>query len=193
MTEDKFPETIKVLYLLYGAVSKAAKEQETLSAWIESALIQATVDLGITWNQGMFYPSGARELDQSLIEEPLKWLKAFANVRTDYLKALEGYINKRLDEVIIHCYIAIEGITRETLGNDRTLDNNRENLLQKIGLSQEWKALLNNFITYANEFKRHASEKRHNINPAEVEGFFYMSGVLLRLITVASGSREASQ
>jgi hypothetical protein len=41
---------------------------------------------------------------------------------------------------------------------------------------------LNNFINYANEFKRHASEKRHAQNPVEVEGFLYMTGVIVRMI-----------
>ncbi len=134
----------------------------------------------------MFYPSGAQELDEALIEEPLKWLANFPNERADYLKALTGYTGKRLDEVIINCYLAVEGVARQILGNEKVLDKNREELLKKIGLSQEWKGLLSNFINYANEFKRHASEKRHDLNPVEVEGFLYMSGVILRMAILAT-------
>ena len=134
----------------------------------------------------MFYPNGARELDKGLIEEPLNWLTDFPNERADYLKALTAYTGKRLDEVIMNCYLAVEGIARQILGNKKVLDNNREELIKKIGLSQEWKALLSNFINYANEFKRHASEKRHDLNPVEVEGFLYMSGVMLRMAILAT-------
>jgi hypothetical protein len=77
------------------------KEQEILSGWIETALSHATIDLGITWNDGIVYPSGARALDKSLIEEPLKWLADFPNVRIDYRKAIESYINQMLVGVII--------------------------------------------------------------------------------------------
>jgi hypothetical protein len=189
LTEDEFMETIKVLSFLHKTLEKAPGEQETLSRYIEAALRNATIDLGVEWKGGMFYPSGARELDESLIEEPLGWLVDFPNERADYLKALTGYTSKRLDEVIINCYLAVEGIARQILGNSRTLDNNREDLIKKIGLSQEWKGLLSNFINYANEFKRHASEKRHDLNPVEVEGFLYMSGVILRMAILAtSGS-----
>jgi hypothetical protein len=82
--------------------------------------------------------------------------------------------------------VAVEGVARNILGNGKTLDNNREGLMEKLGLSQEWKALLSNFIRYANEFQRHASENRHNLNPIEVEGFLYMTGVLLRMMTLAA-------
>jgi hypothetical protein len=190
LTCGDFMETIKVLGFLHKALNKAPEEQQTLSRSIEVALSNATVDLGVTWNEGMFYPSGARELDERLVEEPFKWLADFPNEKADYLKAVTGYTSKRLDDVIINCYLAVEGVARNILGNSKTLDNNREGLMQKLALSQEWKALLNNFISYANEFQRHASENRHNLNPVEVEGFLYMTGVLLRMmILTARGVR----
>jgi len=182
LTRDEFKETIKVLGFLYRALNEAPRDQETLSGWIETALEQAILDLGITWRQGMFYRSGAKELDEKLIEEPFKWLDDFPNEKADYLKAAAGYSNKKLDDVIINCYLAVEGVARNILGNKKTLDNNREGLMQRLGLSREWKALLGNFITYANEFKRHASENRHNLNSVEVEGFLYLTGVLLRMM-----------
>lgn len=186
LTGDDYLETLRVLVLLYKALDKVPAEQKALSDWIEAAISHATVDLGVTWNEGMFYPSGARELDQGLVEEPLKWLVDFPNERADYLKAVTSYAGKQLDEVINNCYLAVEGIARVILANQKTLDNNREGLLRKLTLSQEWKALLSNFISYANEFKRHASENRHRLNPAEVEAFLYMSGVLLRVAIVTS-------
>lgn len=190
LTHDEFMETLKVLEFLYKALEKSPDSQKTLSRSIENALGYATVDLGVTWNAGMFYPSGAQELDVKLIEEPLKWLQDFPNEKADYLKSIKGYANKQLDVVIINCYIAVEGLARVILENQKTLDNNREGLMKTLGLSQEWKALLSNFITYANEFKRHASENRHNLNPVEVEGFLYMTGVLLRMATLATRDKR---
>lgn len=71
LTGDDYLETLRVLVLLYKALDKVPAEQKALSDWIEAAISHATVDLGVTWNEGMFYPSGARELDQGLVEEPL--------------------------------------------------------------------------------------------------------------------------
>lgn len=130
----------------------------------------------------MFYPSGANELDEKLVEEPLEWLADFPDEKPNYHRALVGYTNNRLDEVIGNCYLTIEGLARKFLSNAKTLDNNRDELIAKIGLSQEWKSLLKNFVNYANEFQRHASENRHSIKPAEAEAFLYMTGLLVRLI-----------
>jgi hypothetical protein len=189
LTLDDFRETLKVLSLLYSALNKAPAAQQTLSRSIEVALSNATVDLGVTWTDGMFYPSGARELDEPLVEETFKWLADFPNEKADYLKAVTSYASKQFGEVITRCYVAVEGVARNILGNSRTLDNNREALMEKLGLSQEWKALLSNFIRYANEFQRHASENRHNLNPIEVEGFLYMTGVLLRMMILAAKTK----
>jgi hypothetical protein len=175
-------ETLKVTALLYEALVKAPEEQHQLADWIETALENATMDIGVRWEDGMFYPSGAKELDERLIEEPLQWLEGFPDERADYLKALTGYAAKRFDDVIINCYLVVEGVARKVLNNSKTLDNNRKDLLRRIGLSQEWKALLSNFITYANEFKRHASSKQHDVNHIEIEGFLYMTGLLVRMI-----------
>jgi hypothetical protein len=189
LTGDEFMETLKVLGLLHTALAKNSGGQQTLSNLIHAALNQATVDLGVTWNDGMFYPSGARELDEPLVEETFKWLADFPNERADYVKAVAGYASKRFGEVITNCYLAVEGMARNILGNSKTLDNNREGLMEKLGLSQEWKALLSNFIRYANEFQRHASESRHNLNPIEVEGFLYMTGVLLRMMILTANTK----
>jgi hypothetical protein len=186
LTRDEYMETLKVLGFLHRTLNKNSGGQQTLSRSIETALSNATVDLGVTWNDGMFYPSGARELDEPLVEETFKWLADFPSEKADYHKAVTGYASKQLGEVITHCYVAVEGVARNILGNGKTLDNNREGLMEKLGLSQEWKALLSNFIRYANEFQRHASENRHNLNPIEVEGFLYMTGVLLRMMTLAA-------
>jgi hypothetical protein len=184
LTEDDFTETLKVSALLYQILEREPKKE--LDQSIETALSHAAIDIGVRWKDGMFYPAGAKELDERLIEEPLQWLINFPNERADYLKALTGYAAKRSDDVIMNCYLVIEGVARSVLANQKTLENNRENLLRTIGLSQEWKALLSNFITYANEFKRHASGKRYDVNPVEVEGFLYLTGLLVRLIAEAT-------
>lgn len=158
LTLDEFMETAKVLSFIHKALDKYPESQKTLSRSIENALGYATTDLQVTWNDGMFYPSGAKELDEKLIEQPFKWLGDFPDEKADYLKAVTGYTSKKLDEVIANCYIAVEGLARTILGNKKTLDNNREGLMERLALSQEWKALLSNFIRYANEFERHASE-----------------------------------
>ncbi len=84
-------------------------------------------------------------------------------------------------DVIKNCYLAIEGVTRKVLVNAKSLDKNKELLLQKIDLSTGWKSILANYIIYAHDF-RHASGQRHEIKKQEAEGYLYMTGLIIRLI-----------
>jgi len=182
ITSEDFSQTLRVLILLYQYFDDDSKRQEDISNWIEVALSNATVDLGVKWKKGMFYSSGAKSLDEKLVEDPFDWLENYPDEKQDFLKALENYTSKKYDAVVIDCYLAVEGLVRKVLKNRRTLENNRVELLKKIGLSQEWKAFLNKNLKYANEAKRHAADKRHTINPQEVEAFLYFTGLLVRLI-----------
>lgn len=179
LTNDDFQETLKITYLLYEISSE--RDKAIIDEEIRFALSHATMDLGIRWQDGIFYPSGAEELDKALVEEPLLWLKNFPAEKTDFLKAIEKYMSKEYGEVIMNCYLTVEGLSRQVLSNRKTLENNIVELLTKLNLSQDWKSILRSFINYANETKRHASDKRHAINPQEAEAFLYMTGLLVRL------------
>lgn len=139
-------------------------------------------DIGIRWKEGFFYQSGAEELDISLIEETLTWLTDYPDERKNYLTALEHYSrNQSSPDVITNCYSAIEGVTREVLGNKKTLDNNKDELLKKMDLSDGWNRILATYINYAHDY-RHASEQRHEIKQQEAEAYLYMTGLIIRLI-----------
>lgn len=183
LTYEDFEKTLLVLCILYSYLAGLPNNQQKwLSEQVQAILSQSTCDLGVAWKDGFFYPSGAKELDNALIDETLTWLNGFPNEKKDYQHALEYYLQgKSFGDVIKNCYSAIEGVARNVLGNDKTLDNNKDELLSKISLSDGWKAILANFIKYAHDF-RHASEQRHEITKQETEGYLYMTGLVIRLI-----------
>lgn len=180
LTNDEFFPTLKVLVLLHS-LGKEVVDRVEISKLIKAALSQATVDLGVRWKGGMFYPSGAKALDEKLVEDPFDWLEDYPDEKKNFLKAVTSYTENELGDVIINSYLVIEGLTRKILNNTKTLDNNREELLKKVSLSQEWKSLLSAYTRIAHE-KRHASEKRHAIKRPEAEAFLYLTGLLVRLL-----------
>lgn len=179
LTQNKFDQILMVLCFLYQHFQNDRK------SWLEEAiqdiLSRTTCDIGVRWKDGFFYPSGAKELDESLIEETLDWLDKYPNENQDYSNALNCFMKGNFADVIKNCYSAVEGISRKILGNNKTLDNNKEELLRTIGLSNGWNAILNNFINYAHDY-RHASEQRHESTKEETEAYLYMSGLIIRLI-----------
>jgi hypothetical protein len=186
LTQNDFTETLRVLCILYGIYKQHRYEMtgihKRIDECISSAIEYATCDLGVRWKDGLFYPSGAEELDKPLIEEPLVWLDKYPKERKDYKRAIECYLEgKHLGDVIKNCYLALEGVTRAILGNGKTLDNNKDALLAHIGLSDGWKSILGAYIKYAHDF-RHASEDRYTASKEEAEAFLYMTGLIVRLL-----------
>ena len=160
---------------------KKAGEFAYLNDGINDFLKKSETDLGIFWKDGKFYPSGSKLLDEKLVVDVLDWLNDFPDERNDFKKALKAHLEKRSNDAIGDCYNCIEGVVRKILKNTKVLDNNKEELVTKLGFSQDWKSLVVNFIKYANEYKRHASEVRHKANPDEVESFIYLTGLITRM------------
>lgn len=185
LTRDDFTETLRVLSILYSYVELGDSNEEGqkwLSQGVEFALSRCACDIGVRWKDGFFYPSGAEELDKPLIEETMTWLKEFPDEERNYRTALQCFITgEALTDVITNCYTAVEGVVRNVLGNNRTLDNNKDELLSKIDLSDGWKPILANYINYAHDY-RHASTERHEIEPREAGAYLYMTGLIIRLI-----------
>ena len=185
LTQDSFQKTLLVLCILYPYIKYGSDKQEGekwLSENIELALSRCSCDIGVRWKEGFFYPAGAEELDKPLIEDTLAWLKDCPNERRDYRTALQHYLEgKSFGDVIKNCYSAVEGVARNVLGNNKTLDNNRDELLAKVNLSGGWKSMLANYIKYAHDY-RHASEERHEITKQEAEAYLYMTGLIIRLV-----------
>lgn len=179
LTNDDFHNTLIVLCVLYEYFDE---EKGPLNLFIEDALSQAECNLDIRWKEGMFYPSGAEELDQSLVDESLKWLEKYPNERTDYQRALECFLAKNnFGDVIKNSYNAVEGLARNVLKNDKTLDNNKTAIIKNINLSDGWNKILATYIKYAHDY-RHASDQRHEISEHETEAYLYMTGLIIRLI-----------
>lgn len=182
ITNDDFDKTLLILCTLYLILGSSKEKQKWLSSNIQNSLSRSTCDLGVRWKDGFFYPSGAKELDETLVDETLGWLSKYPDEKKDYQKALEFYIRgTALTDVVRNCYTAVEGLARNVLGNSKTLDNNKAELLKKMVLSDGWKSILSSYINYAHEF-RHASESRHDIAKQEVEAYLYMTGLIIRLV-----------
>jgi hypothetical protein len=181
LTQDDFQKTCLVLCILYTAFKESSNERMWLSTVINAILSEATCDLGVRWHEDFFYLSGAKELDESLVEDVLTWLKDYSDERQDYTRALQCQEQGALSDVVQNCYKAVEGVARAILGNQKILDNNKDELLKKIGLSDGWRAILASFIKYAHDY-RHASDQRHDITKPEAEAYLYMTGLFIRLL-----------
>jgi hypothetical protein len=84
-------QAIEVLYQFIGDNDK----QKDLEERIEHLLDTSEVDLGIRWENGQFIKSGATLLDEQLVNDPLRWLRAsgYETVLTPFEKGLSHFLH----------------------------------------------------------------------------------------------------
>lgn len=158
---------------------------------INLILSESEIDLGIKWENGQFIRSGAKLLDQKLVNEPIRWLAkpGFEHVYNPFTKGLSHFLKaekdpKLLYDVITDMYEALEGLSKIVTGRqDKDLSSNAELFISKLKVSENYKKILKEYISYANEF-RHAlkkGQKRPKLSINEVESFVYLTGLFIRL------------
>jgi len=168
--------------------------QTAVGEELKAQLGKAEVDLGVKWENGLFYPSGAKLLDERLVNDSLGWLrdKKHRNVLDPFEKALRHLLEARkrpelAGDVVTDMYEALEALAGVLTGRaEKDLSANQELFIKAVKASDAYKKLLKDYIEYANLF-RHAEKEnkpRPKITLEEAESFVYLTGVFVRLATV---------
>jgi len=187
-TEKDFHKTLEAVEAVYETVSETQKSE--LSDLILKTLSDAEVDLGIRWEGGLFLPSGAKLLDDDLVDASLRWLSAveYTSVQQPFSKGLNHFAHaeKRpelLADTVTDMYEAVEALAKVETGRDRDLSANAELFIKAVRASDHFKVMLKDYVAYANHF-RHATKTREskpNLTSGEVEAFMYLTGIFIRL------------
>jgi hypothetical protein len=191
-----FHRCLHVLEVSYNALTDPAQKLQ-LNNMIVLVLSQSEIDLGVSWQKPFFTRSGARLLDQHLVNEPLRWLSdpKYRSVYAPFEKGLSHFLEAEkkpllLADVITDMYESVEALSKVVTGrNTKDLSANAEMLIKMVRASDHYKQLLKDYISYANQF-RHAVKQdgaRPVLSISEVESFIYLTGLFIRL-AIKSGS-----
>jgi len=180
--------SLEALYEVF--VKNGEYEAERLSKIIQYCLFLSEADLGITWRDGSFWPSGAKLLDEDLVNVNLKWLSdlGFQAVLVPFEKGLRHFLEankqpEKLADTVTDMYEAMEAMAKTATGRDKDLSANKEKFISVLELNDHYKKMLGDYIEYANQY-RHAvkpSAKREIPKRNEVEAFYYITGIFVRL------------
>jgi predicted site-specific integrase-resolvase len=189
-TKQSFTKTLHALEVAYSVLSTKKKKKE-LQQRIEYCLELSEIDLGVQWRNGIFIKTGAKELDETLINDVLEWLdeKEYRTVSIPFTKGIRLLIEavnneeKRRD-VIRDMYEALEALSMIITGRTKKdLSSNMEKYLSQAKISDEYRRIFKEYIVYANRI-RHATGKNDNlfhISYREVESFVYLTGIFIRI------------
>jgi hypothetical protein len=163
-----FHRFLQVVESMYQLV-REPDIREVWSAAILRVIADSEVDLGISWQPPIFVRTGARLLDERLVNEPLRWLLAprYESVLRPFEKGLSHYLEasekpERLADTITDMYEAIEALARIETRRNRDLSGNRELFISSVGASDYYKQLLKDYIAYANQYRHAAQSDKPN-------------------------------
>ncbi len=187
-----FIQVLKTIEALYEAFTlhPYARSKENLDAIITSTISESETDLEIEWREGLFYRTGAKLLDEGLVNEELKWLadQKYSNVLQPFQKGLGLYLEavrdtSRYSDTITDLYEALEALAKIVCANDRELSGNKELFIKKIKLGKHYATMLSVYIDYANEYRHAINQGKIRSTPTanEVEAFIYTTGLFIRL------------
>jgi hypothetical protein len=188
---NDFYNCMQAIEAFYNYVSRTRQYVgESINAAIMTILLQSELELGIKWENGKFIKTGAKLLDDELINDSLRWLRNpnYQTVLTPFEKGLGHYLESEknpelLSDVVTDMYEALESLAKIITENDKDLSANRELFIKKINASEEYKKLLKDYVEYANIFRHGLKEaaQKPALSAKEVESFLYMTGIFIRL------------
>lgn len=90
---EDFLNTVQALEVIYNALD--GYERSEAEELIQKIIKESEFDLGIRWENGRFIPSGAKLLDEKLVNESLRWLseKRYESVLNPFSKGLEHFLH----------------------------------------------------------------------------------------------------
>ena len=181
---------IEALFKVLGSQQDKVESLVFEKAVIIEAMSKSEVDLEVEWIDGVFVRSGAKLLDEDLLNNNLEWLSEikYASVLEPFKKGLGHWMEaqskpERLKDTVTEMYESLEALAKVIIGNNKDLSANREAFIGALNLGDYHKRMLRDYIEYANKY-RHAlkpGEKRTLLLPNEVETFFYLTGIFIRL------------
>jgi hypothetical protein len=185
--------------MYYALTIGAEKTARAFDRMIRVALLESGVDLDIAWNGEIFIKKGAQLLDETLINDPLHWLREpkYENVLKPFEKGLKHWMEankdrERYGDVITDMFEALEALAKIVTKRNNDFSGNREKFASELKLPEQYKRMLKDYDSFANEYRHAATPGKARKYPSErdTEAFMYMTGLFIRLATQPVGRRN---
>lgn len=157
---------------------------------------QLQINLTKTQKEFIFYPVGAKLLDQRIINDVLDWLIDYQSVYNNFRNALEKY-NKRLYKrnLIDDLRLSLELLLKNILKNNKSLENQNSNLgtyLNSNGVSSEISNMYWKLIDYYSKYQNNYIKHDDNVKQEEIEFLLYLTGTFIRFLLTINETTTSS-
>lgn len=186
-TFEDFLSCVVALVNTYGG---RKTDRKAILSGVKKALKDSHIEFDLLEDRdGVFiFPKGAKELDDALVSEPLKWLKDYPNAYKTYVIALKQYSEGiYIRDVADNLRKALEDFLREFLGNNNDFNKNKkmiEDYLRSQNVDSHLItilcALLNHYYLLNNEIAKHNDK----MDKKYLEFLLYQTGIFIRTLIV---------
>lgn len=164
--------------------------KDDILAYIKNSLDDLNIQYDILEdNDGIFiFPKRAKELDDSLVSEPLEWLTIYPRSHTAFVKALKQYseaTSQRASDVADLFRKALETFFQEFFNGNKSLENYKRDYgtyLKAQGIPKEisgnFETLLQSYALYINNYAKHRDATSNKV----LEYIMYQTGNMIRFL-----------
>lgn len=167
-------------------LTKAQKKDFLIG--IQEAVSITGVPLGIkqTESEIIFYPEGAKLLDEKLINDNLDWLSAHPkSYETFKMSLMEIGIQGKERNVVDHLRLSLELLLKDIFNNGKSLENQKSdigNYLKSKNISPEISNLLERVLDYYAKYQNNKAKHDCAVLSSEVEFILYLTGTAMRFL-----------
>lgn len=187
---ETFIQFIEILELVINIYPKDYNE-EIITIFNNIASI-SNKPIRLVYDNGYkFYPSGVEIFDKKLIDDILEFLKDYPQSHKEFTEALTIFIkeNGSYRDTIDKTRLALEIFLKQYLNNDKSLENQQNNLGQYLKSNNIHKEIMNLFNklldTYSKLNNEEAKHDSGEFKKCEVEFLFYLVGNFMKFLIEA--------
>lgn len=174
------------------------KKEELFNAFREAIKCSyLSINLVKVHDDYLFYPAGAKLLDQYLVDDVLNWIENYQDVYENFKNAIEKYNQKRYQRNLIDdLRVSLELLLKHILNNNKSLENQialkkgeiapLESYLKGKSVGNEirtmYRTLIGYYTNYQNEYAKHPDKLDEPVDEAEVEFLIYLTGTFIRFL-----------
>lgn len=186
--ENNFVEFIKFLEVLF-LLNLPSEVKDGLYFSLKEDIKLSLLDIQIKRikkDNTIFYPKGAKLLDEKIVNDVLDWLVLYPKVQKSFKSALEKYQNKIFQRNLIDdLRLSLELLIGELLINDKILANQEILLAEYLKQKNIPKELINMYwklIDYYSKYQNNYVKHNDKVDSSKIEFILYLTGTFMRFL-----------
>jgi len=142
----------------------------------------------------LFYPKGAKLLDEKVVNDVLDWLAKFPKSYKSFESALKKYQEKKyVRNLIDDLRVSMELLLKKILHNSKNLENQISelgNYLRGGDVPKEIGNMYTKLVDYYSKYQNEYAKHDDKVKESEIEFIIYLTGTFMRFLMILETSNR---